>query len=49
VDAQATTHRTHGKQRAMLGNERVSHLFGVALEPMAGSPLTPGEIRGGFF
>ena len=26
--------------------ERVPHLFGVALEPLAGSHLTPGEVGG---
>ena len=45
LDAQTPAHRPDGELPAMLGHERVSHSFGMTLGPMAGSCLTPGEIR----
>jgi hypothetical protein len=33
----------------MLSDERVPHLFGAALEPMASSRLNLGKVRGGLF
>ena len=49
LDREAAAHGTDRKDRAMLGHERVLHLFGVALGPMAGSRLTLDEVRGRFF
>ncbi len=45
LDAQAQAHRPDGELPAMLGHERVSHSFGMALGPVAGACLPLGEIR----
>ena len=50
VDAQTPTHRTHRKQRAMLGNERVSHFasrakYAVAFFRMSRSSVTLDSSR----
>lgn len=44
---QTPAHNPNGKLVPMLGDKRVSHLFGMALEPMAGLCLALGEIRCG--
>lgn len=47
--AQAAADRPYRENLSMLSDERVPHLFGAALEPMAGSRLTLGKVRGGLF
>ena len=49
LDREAAAHGADRKDRVMLGHERVLHSFGVALEPVVGSRLTLGEVRGRFF
>ena len=49
MDTKHAAHDPDIEFRTMRLDERVLHLFGVALEPMAGSRLTSGEIRGRFF